>query len=224
MTDDVRLVLALDDPLLNDALRLALQGEPDLMVILSTPERVRQAAALGDVVVIGTDLRQSLDVVVSLSGMGHHVLVLVDGPADAELLEAVEAGALGFANAGGSLAELINTVRAAARGEACVPRRLLGGLLRGLVQRRREVTELEERAQRLSPREREVLGLLGAGLDGPDIAQRLFISPETARTHIQRLLKKLGVNSRVAAAQLARDMHSEGMLLQSSMAPGPERR
>ena len=79
---------------------------------------------------------------------------------------------------------------------------MLGPLLRHLIERRREAASAADQLVQLTPREREVLALLADGLDQRAIGAALFISPETARTHIQRLLRKLGVHSRAEAVDL----------------------
>jgi DNA-binding NarL/FixJ family response regulator len=80
---------------------------------------------------------------------------------------------------------------------------MLGGLLDRLVNRRREQSDAVRRMGRLTPREREVLALLAQGGDNDSIARDLVISPQTARTHIQNVLVKLGVHSRLEAAAVA---------------------
>jgi DNA-binding NarL/FixJ family response regulator len=77
---------------------------------------------------------------------------------------------------------------------------MLGALLQRLIQRRRERDGSLRQMAKLTRREREVLALLAQGGDNDEIAQTLVISPETARTHIQNLLGKLGVHSRLEAA------------------------
>jgi two-component system nitrate/nitrite response regulator NarL len=77
---------------------------------------------------------------------------------------------------------------------------MLGPLLKRLIVRRREQDEALRRMSRLTRREREVLALLAEGADNDGIAQALVISPQTARTHIQNVLSKLGVHSRLEAA------------------------
>ncbi|MGN6330768.1 MAG: LuxR C-terminal-related transcriptional regulator [Motilibacteraceae bacterium] len=192
------------DQVVGSALAASLQDRVGLDVVSAPPTRLGAIATSNvDLVVLDLQVPESLAHCKALADAGLRVLFLVDSPDDEELLAAVEAGAVGFAASSGGLRELEQTVNAALRGEACVPRRLLGGLLRGLVQRRRELDVVEQRLETLSAREREVLGLLGDGLDHKQIAQRLFISPETARTHIQRLLKKLAVRNRLEAANLA---------------------
>jgi two-component system nitrate/nitrite response regulator NarL len=77
---------------------------------------------------------------------------------------------------------------------------MLGSLLSRLIRRRREQDEALQRISRLTKREKEVLAFLAEGRDNDGIAQALVISPETARTHIQNVLGKLGVHSRLEAA------------------------
>jgi DNA-binding NarL/FixJ family response regulator len=116
------------------------------------------------------------------------------------LLEAMEAGASGYLSKEAPLADLINAARAVHRGEALVPPRMLGALLQRIIHRRRERDEALKRMTNLTRREREVLGFLALGADNDMIAQRLVISPETARTHVQNVLGKLHVHSRLEAA------------------------
>lgn len=116
------------------------------------------------------------------------------------LVDALEAGASGYLTKGSPLGELIDAARAVHGGETLVPRRMLGGLLAGLIRRRRAEDEASRRMAGLTKREREVLALLAQGADNDAIAQALVISPQTARTHIQNVLGKLGVHSRLEAA------------------------
>jgi DNA-binding NarL/FixJ family response regulator len=118
----------------------------------------------------------------------------------------LEAGVQGIALAEDGLSSLIEGLNQVSAGNAFVPPRLLGGLLRELVVQHRSAVGSEtvtDRIARLSPREREVLGLLGAGADHQAIAKALVISPHTAKTHITRLLGKLDVHSRIEAASFA---------------------
>ena len=82
---------------------------------------------------------------------------------------------------------------------------MLGELLHTLIRRRREDDAALARFNRLSRREQEVLGLMVDGLDHQQIAAELIMSPHTARTHIQKVLEKLGVHSRLEAARFALD-------------------
>ena len=85
-----------------------------------------------------------------------------------------------------------------------IPRHLLGGLLERLLKNRRERGEAQEKVNQLSRQEQVVLDLLARGNSNNGIAAHLTISPATARTHVQRILAKLGVHSRLEAAAYVR--------------------
>jgi DNA-binding NarL/FixJ family response regulator len=115
---------------------------------------------------------------------------------------ALESGAAGFVTRAGPLGDLITAIRSVHRGEAMVPPMMLGPLLAALIRRRREQAVVLQRISMLTRREREVLVLVCRGADSRTIAEALVISPETARTHVQNVLSKLGVHSRIEAAAL----------------------
>jgi DNA-binding NarL/FixJ family response regulator len=143
------------------------------------------------------------------------VIVLAPSEDDAPLVAAVEAGASGFLTKDCPLTDLISAAHAVVRGEMVVPPRLLAPLLSGLMRHRKEQDEAMRRLARLTRREREVLALLAQGAGNDRIAQSLVISPQTARTHVQNLITKLGVHSRLEAAMFAarndvmRDLEAE---------------
>lgn len=130
-------------------------------------------------------------------------VVMTTRTGDADLLDLLRAGADGVVLADAGMEGLLTAVRTVLEGHAYVPPHLLGTVLRGLIVQRRAVDAAAARVSRLTSREREVLGLLAAGADKRQIAARLFISPNTAKKHIQHLLEKLEVRSRVEAAALA---------------------
>jgi DNA-binding CsgD family transcriptional regulator len=90
------------------------------------------------------------------------------------------------------------------RDETHLPPALLTGVLRELTAARKHRTESERLVESLTPREREVLRCMVAGLGRKAVAERLFLSPHTVRTHMQNVLGKLGVHSTLAAVALAR--------------------
>ncbi|MGH2751105.1 MAG: response regulator [Actinomycetota bacterium] len=130
------------------------------------------------------------------------VLVLANDPDQAALLNAMKAGASGYMTKASPLAKLIDATRAVLQGETIVPSLMLGPLLNQLVQSRDQQNDVLRRLSRLTRREREVLALLVDGGDNELVAKRLLISPETARTHIQNILSKLDVHSRLEALAL----------------------
>lgn len=119
-----------------------------------------------------------------------------------QLIDAIEASCRGFLPDSASLEEVGSAVRTILDGGSVVPPDLLGRVLRHLVDRQRRI-ESNLDLDVLTEREREVFHLAIAGARKEEIADRLFISPGTARTHLQRLYKKLGVHSQAELIALA---------------------
>lgn len=117
---------------------------------------------------------------------------------------ALQAGAGGWVAKDCSLSRLLVVIRGVLREETHLPPALLTGVLRELTAARRHRTESERLVESLTPREREVLRCMVAGLGRKAVAERLFLSPHTVRTHMQNVLGKLGVHSTLAAVALAR--------------------
>jgi DNA-binding NarL/FixJ family response regulator len=209
-TSPIRVLLVDGHALFRQAVRASLEEAPDIVVVGEAAD----AAEVED-----DDLDQAPDVaLVESSGsefgparttslLKHRwpaCRVVVLGDEDpSTLIDVVEAGASGYVTEESGLAELIATTRSVYEGDTLIPPRMLGPLVSGLMSRRLEEHEALERLSHLTQREREVLGLLAAGADNQGIAEALSISPETARTHVQNLLGKLGVHSRLEAAAFA---------------------
>lgn len=117
---------------------------------------------------------------------------------------ALQAGASGWVAKDCSLSRLLAVMRGVLRDETHLPPALLTGVLRELTAARRHRTESERLVESLTPREQEVLRCMVAGLGRKAVAERLFLSPHTVRTHMQNVLGKLGVHSTLAAVALAR--------------------
>ncbi len=117
---------------------------------------------------------------------------------------ALQAGASGWVAKDCSLQRLLTVVRGVLRDETHLPPALLTGVLRELTATRKHRTESQQLVESLTPREREVLRCMVAGLGRKAVAERLFLSPHTVRTHMQNVLGKLGVHSTLAAVALAR--------------------
>ncbi|MFJ3091160.1 LuxR C-terminal-related transcriptional regulator [Streptomyces sp. NPDC086838] len=130
------------------------------------------------------------------------VLAEKDDPARAAL--ALQAGACGWVAKDSSLQRLLAVIRGVLRDETHLPAALLTGVLRELLADRKHRTESEKLVESLTPREREVLRCMVAGLGRKAVAERLFLSPHTVRTHMQNVLGKLDVHSTLAAVALAR--------------------
>jgi DNA-binding NarL/FixJ family response regulator len=197
--------------LLREALAAALSNTAGFRVVAEVADG-REAVTLAgelrpDVAVLDADLppRNAARTVGEIRERAPVCRVLVvAGEEDEDILaEVVHAGASGYLTKGYRLTELITAIRQIHAGDTLVPTHMLGGLLDRLIRRARIQDEAKRRLSRLTPREREVLELLAQGGDNDSIADQLVISPETARTHIQNVLVKLGVHSRLEAAAVA---------------------
>jgi two-component system NarL family response regulator len=204
----IRVLLADEHSLFREAVRVVLDQEPDIDVVaevsdgrqaIAEAERVRPDVALVDVHLPNCD---GIRVAATLAECVPACRTLVvDGSEDeTTLIRSLEAGAMGYVAKTRPLSELLDAARSVDRGETVVPPRMLGGLLARLVHHRREQDRAIRLLVRLTIREREVLALLADGAGNDEIARQLVISPQTARTHIQNVLGKLGMHSRLEAA------------------------
>jgi len=204
----LRILLADEQSLFREAVRVVLQAQPDVEVVAEARDGLQAVAeavqtspdvALLDINLPNCDgVRATYLIKERLPDC--RVLVLTGEEDQDKLVEALEAGASGYLTKECPLAELLQATVAVHRGETLIPPRMLGPLLGRLIRRRREQDEALQRIAKLTKREREVLAFLAEGRDNDGIAQALVISPQTARTHIQNTLGKLGVHSRLEAA------------------------
>jgi DNA-binding NarL/FixJ family response regulator len=207
---EVRVFLADGHSLFRDALSTALAAELDLVVVGEARDGLEAVAEATrtepQVAVLDADLPNGDGAAAGLirDRLPECRIVILAAEEDPEVLtSAVEVGASGYVTKASPLSELVEAIRSVHRGDTLVPAQMLGGLLERLIRRRQEQDEAVRRLGRLTAREREVLSLLAQGGDNDSIAQALVISPQTARTHIQNVLVKLGVHSRLEAAALA---------------------
>ncbi|MBI0297684.1 response regulator transcription factor [Streptomyces sp. PRKS01-29] len=135
---------------------------------------------------------------------GMRTVVLAERDDPRRAAAALQAGASGWVAKDCSLVRLLAVIRGVLREETHLPPALLTGVLRELTAARKHRTESERLVESLTPREREVLRCMVAGLGRKAVAERLFLSPHTVRTHMQNVLGKLGVHSTLAAVALAR--------------------
>lgn len=132
------------------------------------------------------------------------VAVLVLGATDPDaMISAFDAGASSYVDEDATFEEIAEAVQHLVQGHAIVPPPLLGALLKHVIRRHRAEREAREQLGALTPREREVFDLVATGADNATVAEQLFISPATARTHVQRVFKKLDVHSRAEAVAFA---------------------
>ena len=131
-------------------------------------------------------------------------VVLAERDDPRQAAAALQAGAGGWVAKDCSLSRLLQVIRGVLKDETHLPPALLTGVLKELTASRKHRTESERLVESLTPREREVLRCMVAGLGRKAVAERLYLSPHTVRTHMQNVLGKLGVHSTLAAVALAR--------------------
>ena len=200
----IRIVVADDHAVVRRGLTGLLDAEADLEVVGAAEDG---AAAVDlarelrpDVVVM--DLQMPvLDGVEATraileAGLGAEVLVLTSFSDTARITAALDAGAVGYQLKDAEPEDLVAAVRAVARGESPLDPRAA----RALLQSRSRPAAVTDRAADLSPREREVLRLVVAGLLNKQIAQRLGISERTVKAHLTSAFARIGVSDRTQAA------------------------
>jgi DNA-binding NarL/FixJ family response regulator len=131
------------------------------------------------------------------------VLVLTVSAAEEDVIEALVAGASGYLLKDASLDEILRGIRAATEGDSLISQRVAASLVARVQKGEAGPRRADELVRMLSERELEVLHLLVAGHDNREIAEALFISQGTVKSHVASILSKLGVDNRVAAAVLA---------------------
>ena len=119
-----------------------------------------------------------------------------------QLIEALRGGACGYLLKNIDTEALVEAIRRAAEGESVISPQMTGKLVQGLRNPVREPVVPPEK-ERLSPREREILGFLAKGVSNKEIARALELAESTVKIHVQGILRKLGLTSRVQAAVYA---------------------
>lgn len=201
----IRLVIADDHPIVRAGLSALFSIEPDLEVVaeVDSPDEAVRAAERENPDVVLMDLQFGADQAVGGADATRriraldaapYVLVLTNYDSDADILGAVEAGASGYLLKDAPPHELIAAVRAAAAGESALAPVIASRLLDRM--RAPQVS--------LSGREIEVLELVASGRSNTEVAQALFLSETTVKSHLAHIFSKLDVSSRTAAVSAAR--------------------
>lgn len=208
----ISILLADDQNLIRAGFRALLDAEADMKVVAECGtgrEAVRLARQYHPDVVLmdirmpdGDGLEATRQILTDSALPGTRVVMLTTFELDEYIAEAVRAGAAGFLVKDTEPAELLRAVRIVHDGDALlspsVTRRIMAQLARHSRAAERPVA-----LGRITDREREVLQLVGEGLNNAEIAERLFITPLTAKTHVSRIMAKLMVRDRAQLVVLA---------------------
>jgi DNA-binding NarL/FixJ family response regulator len=205
------IVLADEQALFLDAVRAQLETEPGVRVVASAESGgdavVKAQRHLPDVVVLSDGLSRcdSFEAaqLISRGAPASRMLMLAAREDTSMLVSALRAGITGYLSKACSFAELLRVIRSVQSGETWVPLHMLRPLVARLAQSREEAFGQRRVLEQLSRREKAVLALLVRGNNNESIARSLVISPQTVKTHIQNIMRNLGVHSRIAAVALA---------------------
>jgi DNA-binding NarL/FixJ family response regulator len=207
-TQPYAVLVADDRALFREAMCAVLTIEPDLRVVADVADGLDVVSEAlrtrPDVAVLHADL-PGYDGIIATRDLreavpGCKVLTVGEGEDVSLLVELLRAGANGYVTKQTSLEGLIEGVRAICRGETPMPPGMVSAVLEQLLETSSNRDEALRRVRRLTVRERQVLALLVAGGNNQSVAKELFISRQTVRTHIQNVIVKLGVHSRLEAA------------------------
>jgi DNA-binding NarL/FixJ family response regulator len=205
-------VLVVDDqPVFTEMLRLVLDMQEDIKVVgmaFTGDEGLKMAIETRpDVLLVDYHMpgMSGLEVIQQLRAAGEEttVVVLTADTGEAVMAEAIAAGAAGYITKQQALSEVVQAVRTASEGEPVVPPFMIPRILSHFHRQQQREQQAELLKARLSAREIEILEQLARGKSNEGISELFVLSPNTVRTHIQNVIKKMGVHSKLEATTLA---------------------
>jgi DNA-binding NarL/FixJ family response regulator len=210
MSSVVRIVVVDDQQVVREGFAALLGTQPDFTVVATAADGAEAVRACHDhrPDVVLMDVRMPVmdgieATALIMAAAGPRVLMLTTFDLDEHVYDALRAGASGFLLKDMTSERLFDAVRVVAAGEALlaptVTRRLIGEFAR----LRPQLPHPPVLSGLLTPRETEVLRLIAEGLSNPEIARRLVVGEETVKTHVSRVLTKLGLRDRTQAVVVA---------------------
>jgi DNA-binding NarL/FixJ family response regulator len=223
----IRVLVADDQALVRGGFRSILETQPDICVVGEAEDgqdAVDRAAALTPDVVLMDIRMPRLDGIAATrtilaAAAPPKVLILTTFDLDDYVYDALRAGASGFLLKSAPPRELADAIRVVHAGDALLAPAITRRLIEDYLDRPRGTTGSQAAFERLTPRESEVLMLMAQGSSNAEIAAGLFLSEPTVKTHVTRVLAKLGVRDRVQAVVLA---YESGLVRPGGDSPGAE--
>jgi DNA-binding NarL/FixJ family response regulator len=204
----IRVLLADDQDLVRQGLRTILARFDDITIVAEAPDGIAAVAAAHrhtpDVVLMDIRMPRLDGIEATRQLPGHRIIVLTTFDLDEYIIDALRAGASGFLLKDTPADELARAIRLVAAGQAllspAVTRRLIDRISAGLPKR-----PPPPQIDTLTARELEIFKMVGAGMSNGEIAHRLSIGEGTVKSHVSRMLTKLGMRDRTQAAVLAHE-------------------
>ena len=201
----IRVAITDDQELVRMGLRMMLEAQPDIDVVAeaSDGQAAVELAEAGGIDIMLMDVRMpGLDGIaatdrITSRGDGPKILVLTTFDLDEYAFGALRAGASGFLLKDARPPELLGAIRAVHSGDAALAPRVTARMIEQFVSAPERTATDDERLATLTPREREILIAIGAGLTNDELAEKFFLSISTVKTHIGRILHKLHLRDRV---------------------------
>jgi len=212
MTAEVRIVVVDDQQVVRDGFAALLGTQPEFTVVATAANGAEAVRLCGlhrpDVVLMDVrmpvmDGIEATTRIVAADAAGPRVLMLTTFDLDEHVYDALRAGASGFLLKDMTSDRLFDAVRVVAAGEALLAPTVTRRLIMEFARLRPQPARTPVLLDSLTPRETEVLRLVAEGLSNPEVAARLVVSEETVKTHVSRLLTKLGLRDRTQAVVIA---------------------
>ena len=205
----IQVLIAHEVRILAEGLTVLLSQQPEVTVVTPAPHgatHIRHQNISADVVLLDANVRMDAealsDRIQNLSRTWPSVKVIVLGVAETAsgILGCIEAGASGYTLPSYSVEDLIDTIKTVHKGQASCPPDILAHLFERITSLSRQVQSVQTELSTLTPRELDVLELIGDGLSNKEISVRLNLELQTVKNYVHSLLQKLQVRNRREAA------------------------
>jgi two-component system nitrate/nitrite response regulator NarL len=210
MSHPIRILIVDDHTLFRSGIKALLQRQEDFEVVgeagdglegLKRAKSLQPDVVLLDLHMPGIGGREAVKLL-SEEVPACNVLLLTVSEDAEDLIETIRAGARGYLLKNIETDFLLNAIRSAARGESVVSPQMTGKLMMSVRMGKEGVAQEDDR-EKLSPREKDIIALLAKGVSNKEMAHTLNVAESTVKIHVQNILKKLHLTSRVQAAVYA---------------------